>query len=420
MTDERRRGPDSVRRSLSWTLFGELSFALSQWLSLMVIAKLGSPEALGRYSLGFAVATPIVIFAGLHLRPIYVVDVRSRWGFADFLGLRSLVLPLALVVVGAVCLVRGWPWQTAAVVMLVALVRVSESASDIYYARAQRAERMNPIGISRALRGLWSIVLLALGLAIADDVVALALVAAAMLLHTLLYDRRAAAKVEIPGDPTGAATRPRWRPNALRSLLREALPMGVAATLLALSANIPAYVLEQQHGLAVVGILAAVLSIRQVSGVINMALGNAAIARLAKLAHANPRGFWQLLGKLLGLVLLLNGAGLLVIALFGDLYLRWFYTPDYEPYLPQLLLASIAAVVLGLANLLSQTLTALSHFRAQLWINLVVVGLTIAVSMWLIPARGLDGAVETTLLIAALRFVIYVAANMILGPRKQA
>ncbi|HVI01732.1 MAG TPA: lipopolysaccharide biosynthesis protein [Enhygromyxa sp.] len=415
------RGPDSVRRSLSWTLFGELSFALSQWLSYMIIAKLGTPEALGRYSLGFAVATPIVIAASLHLRPIYVVDVRSRWGFADFLGLRSVLLPLALTLVAAVCLLRGWPWQTAVVVMLVGVVRVSESASDIYYARAQRAETMDPIGISRALRGVWSIGLLALGLALTDDdVIALALVAAAMLLHTLLFDRRKAAAIEVPGDPTGGSLRPRFRAESLRSLLREALPVGVAATLLALTANIPAYVLEQRHGLAAVGILAAVMSIRQVSSVINMALGSAAIARLAKLSIDNARGFWRLLGKLLAVVLTLNGLGLIVIVLFGDLYLRYGYTPEYEPYVPQLVLASIAAVVLGLSNILSQTLTALSQFRMQLWINLVVVGVAAALSMWWIPARGLDGAVETALSVACLRFVIYVAANLILGPRTKA
>jgi O-antigen/teichoic acid export membrane protein len=417
--DQKPRGPDSVRRSLSWTLFGELSFALTQWLCLMIIPKLASTEALGRYSLGLAVATPIVIFASLHMRPIYVVDVRSRWGFADFMGLRSLLLPLALVAVALTCVVRGWPWATSAVVMLMALVRVSEAASDMFYARAQRAETMNPIGMSRALRGVLWIALLALGLVIADDVVALALVATALGLHTLLYDRRKAAAVEIPGDPTGNSLRPRFRPEALRSLLREALPIGVAAGLLALSANIPIYVLEHRHGFAAVGILAAVLSIRQASGVINMALGNAAIARLARLSVDNPRGFWRLLGKLLGLVLLLNGAGLVVILLFGDLYLRYGFAPEYEAYVPQLWLASIGAVILGLANILSQTLTALSLFRVQFWINLVMVGITAAVSVWLIPARGLDGAVETFLIVAGLRLVICMAANILLGPHTQ-
>jgi len=417
VTEATPRGPDSVRRSLSWTMFGELGFAASQWLSLMVIAKLGSPEALGRYSLGFAVSTPIVLLANLHLRPIYVVDVRSRWGFADFLALRTLLLPLALLVIAAVCLIRGWPWQTAAVVLLIGAARVSEGLSDIYYARSQRAERMDPIGISRALRGLWWIGLLALGLVIADEIVALALVVAAMLAHTVLYDRRKAAAVVVAGDPTGTSMRPRFRADALRSLIGEALPIGVAAGLLSLTVSVPTYVLEDRHGVAAVGILAAALSVLQASGVINLALGSAAIARLAKLSIDDARGFWRLLVKLLGLVLALNGAGVIVVVLFGDLYLRYGYTADYEAYLPQLVLASFAAVIVGLANILSQTLTALSQFRMQLWINLVVVASTVAVSLWRIPARGLDGAIETFLIIAALRLVIYVAANLIFGPR---
>jgi O-antigen/teichoic acid export membrane protein len=276
---------------------------------------------------------------------------------------------------------------------------------------------MNPIGISKATRGILWLGLLALGLVLADEVVALALVAAAMLLHTLLYDRRKAGAVEIPGDPTGNSLQPRFRPEALRSLLREALPIGMAAGLLALSLNIPIYVLERQHGLAAVGILAAVFSIRQVSGVINMALGNAAIARLAKHSVDNPRGFWRLLGKLLALVLFLNGAALVVIVLFGDLYLRYGFRPEYEAYVPQLVLASIGAVIVGLANILSQTLTALSQFRMQFWINFAVVVITVVVSAWLIPARGLDGAVETFVIVASLRLAIYVAANLILGPR---
>lgn len=412
------RKPDSIRRSLSWTLFGELSFAAAQWFSLMVIAKLGSSEALGRYALGLAVATPVVILASLHLRPIYVVDTRSRWGFADFLGLRTLLLPVALLVIAGICLGSGWPWRTTAVVMLVALVRVSEASSDIYYARAQRAETMNPIGISRALRGVWSISLLGLGLALSgDEVLAMSLVAAAMVAHTFSFDRRKAAAVEILGDPSGLDLRPRFDRNTLRSLAREALPMGLAAALLGLSANIPAYVLEQGHGVAAVGILAAVLSIRQASGVINMALGNAAIARLAKLSVNDARGFWRLLAKLVGLVVVLNGAGLVLIAGFGDLYLRYGYGLEYEAYLPQLLLASVAAVIVGVANILSQTLTALSHFRAQLWINAAVVLAAAGLAAWLIPARGIVGAVETFALISCFRLLIYVAANLGLGPR---
>ena len=411
------RPPDSVRRSVSWTLFGELGYAAAQFLTLVVIAKLGSPEALGRFSLGLALATPIVIFTHLHLRPIYVVDTRSRWGFADFLGLRTLLLPLALVIVAAVCLIQGWDWRTNAVVLLVTLVRISDGFSDIYYAKAQRAEAMDPIGISRAVRGLLWITLLAVGMVVADDVVALALVTGVMVVHTLAYDLRKAKSVVIADDPSGASMRPRFDPEALRGLAREALPIGLAAGLLGLSGNIPAYILEEHHGVAAVGILAAVMSVRQASGVVNMALGNAAIARLAKLSVDDARGFWRLLAKLSLLVLFLNGLGALAMVWLGEFYLRYAYTEEYVAYLPELILAAIAAVFIGLANILSQTLTALSQFRMQLWINLVVVVLSLVFGIWRIPEHGLAGAVEAFLIVSVLRLVIYAVANLRFGPR---
>ncbi|MFV8752246.1 lipopolysaccharide biosynthesis protein [Nannocystaceae bacterium ST9] len=407
----------SLRRSLSWTLLGELSFAACQWISLMVVAKLGSPEALGRYSLGLAVATPVIILANLHLRPIWVVDVRDRpeherASWADYLGLRLLVQPIALLVVALVCLIRGWPLATVTVVVAIAVIRAAGSVSDILYAPAQRAERMDPIGISRALAGVVWLAGLTIGLALGSELLALGLVALASFALTLTWDLHHARRHE--------SMRARFEPAALRRLIRLALPMGLAAGLLGLTGNVPAYVLELDHGLAEVGFFAAVLSILQASGVVNVALGNAAIPRLAKLALADPSGFWRLLIKLLALAGLLNGLGLALVLALGEPYLRHAYTPEYAVYLPQLVLAALAAIVLGLANMLSQTLTALGQFRAQLWINLAALLGSLGLSLWLIPGRGIEGAVWALLGLAILRLVLYVIANFVFGPRARA
>lgn len=406
--------PPSLRRSLSWTLLGELVFAACQWISLMVVAKLGSPEALGRYALGLAVATPVIVLANLHLRPIWVVDVRERpeherASWADYLGLRLLMQPIALAAVALVCLIRGWPATTVAVVLLMALIRMAGSVSDIFYAPAQRAERMDPIGISRVLAGVAWLGMLALGLALGSELLALGLVALASFALTLTWDLHHAR--------AHAPIRPRLDRAGLRRLVALALPMGLAAGLLGVTGNLPAYVLELDHGLAEVGFFAAVLSILQASGVVNVALGNAAIPRLAKLALGDPSAFWRLLIKLLALVGLLNGLGLALVLGFGDLYLRWAYTPEYAVYLPQLVIAALAAIVLGVANMLSQTLTALGRFRLQLVLNLVALIGSLGLSLWLIPGGGIEGAVWALLGLAILRLIIYALANFVFGPR---
>lgn len=405
--------PDSLRRSLSWTLLGELVFALCSWLSLMVVAKLGSVEALGRYSLGLAVATPVIVLVNLHLRPIWVVDVRERpdherGEWADYLGLRLLVQPLALLAVGLVCLARGWPATTVAVVLLVALIRAAGSVSDILYAPAQRAEQMDSIGVSRALAGLAWLGMLALGLWLGGELLGLGLVAVASVTLTLTWDLHHARRF--------VSLRPRVDRRALARLLLVAAPMGLAAGLLGVTGNVPAYVLELEYELTDLGFFAAVLSIVQASGVVNVALGNAAIPRLAKLAALDPRAFWRLLAKLLVLAGLLNGVGLVLVLVFGELYLRFAYAPEYAVYLPELVLAAIAAIVLGLANMLSQTLTAIGRFRAQLGINVVALVCAVALAFVWIPSHGLRGAVWSLLGLAIVRLVVYSIANLFLGP----
>jgi len=175
-------------------------------------------------------------------------------------------------------------------------------------------------------------------------------------------------------------------------------------------------VLELDHGLAEVGFFAAVLSILQASGVVNVALGNAAIPRLAKLAVAEPKNFWKLLAKLLVLTGLLNGLGLVLVLLLGELYLRLAYTPEYVVYQPQLILAAIAAIVLGLANMLSQTLTALGRFRSQLVLNVVALIGSLGLCFLLIPEGGIEGAVWALLGLAIFRLVLYALANVVFGP----
>jgi O-antigen/teichoic acid export membrane protein len=398
-----------VARSLSWTLLGELGFAAGQWLALVVLAKLASPEALGRYSLGLAVATPIMLLCSLHLRPVWVVDVEGRVRFEHAMALRLLGVPATLLLTAAVVLIRGWSLEVAAVVMMIAVVRAAGSISDICYARAQRAERMRSIGISRLSQGVLWVAALAIGLWLGGELLAVGLVAAVMLIHVVAFD--------LPAARRHGEVRPKFEGPALLRLLRYALPMGLAGALLGVSSSVPAYVLEAKADLAAVGFFAVALTILQASGVLNMAMGNAAIPRLARLAADDARGFWRLLVRVLGLLALLNGLGVALVYLFGEAYLRSAFTPEYAQYLPELMVASVAALVLGLTNMLSQTLTSLSQFRLQLWLNLIALGFSCVAAWLLIDEWGLRGAIWSLVALAGFRLVLCLVAVIWVGPR---
>lgn len=390
--------PRGLWHDAAWSLLGEGLYAAGAFGSLVLLARLGSVEALGQYTLGMAIATPAVLLTNLHLRPAYVID-QGGWRYDQYLGLRLLTVPLALVLTALAAWLIGLDPRTAAVVLAVGGVRALEALSDIWLAPAQKAERMASIGRSRALRGLLTAGGLALGLALFDDVLAglgfvLLLLGSLGLLHDLPVARRF------------ADARPRRLDRASLRLARHTLPIGVAAALLAASVNLPAYALERSHDVATLGYFGAVMSVVQISSVLNVALGNAAIPRLARRAARGELG--PLLRRLLLTVAGLGGLLVLGALGLGSLYLGGMYGSAYLGYVPELVLAAVAASIGGVANMLSQTVTALGRFGQQLRLNVLgVVGSAVA-ALWLVPGGGVRGAVWAVLVLAVLRLGLYV------------
>ncbi len=65
-------------------------YAASQIGTLALLAKLASPTSVGRYALGLAIVTPVLLFAKLQLRSVLATDVYRDHRFSDYLGIRLL------------------------------------------------------------------------------------------------------------------------------------------------------------------------------------------------------------------------------------------------------------------------------------------------------------------------------------------
>ncbi|MCA9706739.1 MAG: lipopolysaccharide biosynthesis protein [Myxococcales bacterium] len=397
-----RRDFGRVAHGLRWTLLGEVGFAGGQFALLVLLAHLGSEPALGRYSLGLAIVTPLLVITSLHLRPAYVIVRDEDLDFSHYLTLRTLAVPLSVLIAAA------WAWlatedlRTVWVVIAVGIMRGAELFSDIFYAPAQRAEQLHPIGVSRALRGLVLVAsagaALALGL---DPAVAITIGAGAAVVLTLSHDR-ALARRHAPLR-LSAQARPLW------ALAVRTAPIGIAGGLLGLSVNMPAYLLEAWGGVTEVGRYAAIFSVFYISGVLNAALGGAAIARLARLFESDRRGFLALLARLVALVAGLGALGVVACQWLGPLYLRLAYGASYVGLVSELEVAALAAAIAGVANLLSQALVVMHRFKTQLLCNIGVLGLSVGLAAWLVPERGVAGAARALVALSLVRLVIYLA-----------
>ncbi|MCX4246332.1 lipopolysaccharide biosynthesis protein [Paraliomyxa miuraensis] len=390
----------------AWSLLGEAGYAAGLLATVVLLARLGSEQTLGQYTLGMALATPAILLTNLHLRPAYVVD-EGRWCFEEYLGLRLCTIPLALVLLGLGVVLMELDVRTAAMVMAVGGLRAWEALSDVLLAPAQKAQRLAAVGCSRALRGLLTAIGVGLGPWLTGDPLGGMVLALILLGGLSLGFDLAVARRHAPGP-----LRLRLPTAAILGLIRRTLPIGLAAAILAASTNAPAYALERFHDVGTVGRFGAVAIVMMMGQLVNVALGNAAIPRLARAHHEGRLGL-RPIGRLLLAVAVVNGLLVLGALCLGPTILRVVYGPAFGDLGSALLLAAAVAWVAGLANILSQAVTAAGRFGQQLVINAIALCGSVGLSLWLVPAEGLRGALWALLLLSGLRLVIYAAVTVI-------
>ena len=402
--------PLSLRRNFSWTFLGNAVYAACQWGMLMVLAKLGSPEMVGQFTLGLAVSAPVFMFTNLQLRNIQATDAKRQYLFGDYLALRLIATGVALLVILGITLVSGYRREILLIILLVGLAKAFESISDVFYGFIQHHERMDKMAIALMIKGPLSLILLGLGVYLSGSVVwGVVGLATAWLAVLVGYEIKSSAMIfnYVSVAKSMAALQPRWHLQTLAKLAWLALPMGFVSMLVSLNTNIPRYLIEQHLGEGELGIFASMAYLIVLGRTIIFALGQSATPRLAKYyAAGNRKVFLKLLLKLMGIGALLGLINVLIAYVAGEQILTLIYNHEFAKYSHIFLLLMIAAVFVYADTFVNYALTATRHFKIQVLLILSVVCVTVLACFWLIPSQGLVGAAFTIIMAASTRFTI--------------
>lgn len=375
----------SLKLNFAWTSVGIVVYSACQWATVSLLAKLGSPEIVGRYALGIAVATPVFMLAQLNLRAVVATDVRNENPFQDYLSLRLVTSTLALIAIALIAELGGYRHDVALAIVMLGGGLAIDGISDICYGWQQQRERMERIAISMMTRGILSTAAIGIGVYMTHSLLqGLAASLITRLLVLFAFDLHM-----IPSHRDWRlvpSLRRQWR------VLWLSLPLGIVLMLNALSTSAPRYWIERHQGEGMLGIFAAVASLMTIGGTLVNALGQSATPRLAQLHSSHDhRGFFVLLGRLLGLVLLIGLAGIAVAIVAGRPILNLVYRPEYARHNDLLIAVMGAGAITYVASLLGYATTATRTFRAQVPLFVAVALATGAASMWLIPIYGAMG-----------------------------
>ncbi len=389
----------SLRSNFAWILTGNVVYAACQWGAIVALAKLGSSFMIGQFSLGLAIATPVLMFTNLHLRAVQATDARRLSSFGEYLRLRTAMTLAGLAVISGIAWFGNYKRQTAMVILAVALAKGIETLSDIYYGLFQLNDRLDQVGRSMMLRGGLSVVALSTGLYLTRNVlwgcVGLALVwLAALLFFDVRRGRRFVAHSQKVAQPASHTIR-RGPAQGFRrqwNLMRTALPLGIATTMAALNLNMPRYFIHARLGEHQLGIYSALAYATVAMILVSDSLGHCAIPRMSRLyAGGRLAEFRWLLLRLLAAGGGLGLAGLAVAHVMGVQLLTLFYGREYAAHYRIFLVLILATAIYCVACMLTNAITSARRFGIQVPLYALVVGSNaLACARW-VPIAGLAG-----------------------------
>nr|WP_272942213.1 oligosaccharide flippase family protein [Alkalibacillus haloalkaliphilus] len=321
------------------------------------MAKLGSAEMVGQYSLGLAITAPIFLFLSMKLRAVLATTIDESFINYFYVRLFSSILALFIsILIGLISLEK----ELFIILVLISLVKLVESISDITYGKFQQMENFRIIALSKIARALSSILAFALFMFLFSDLV-LSLTAQLVfwVIVLLFYDL---SKIDLKSD----LLRRKIYLGEVKTIVILSIPLGIAVSLDSLSVNIPRYFISYLEGEYKLGIYVGITYFILIGQIVVTALSQVLIPRFANLYRDNEfKQINSLLNRFIILSCLIGLVGVIISYLLGDYILVKMYSEEYSGYSNVLVVTMIAGTIWYTSGFLNAVILGMRKFKIQ-------------------------------------------------------
>lgn len=403
----------SLKSSFSWTLVGNLFHSFSQFMIIIMLTKYGDVKMVGQYILGLAITAPIFLFTNLQLRVLFITDVDNKYSFFSILKTRCLTVLISFILVLFIINFGNYDNNTSVIILLVTLLKIIESFSDIIYSIYQKNEQMKFISISKIIKGFISILTIWLSMYMYNNgILTLVLLLIFMIISLFSVDIYLGKKYVTKAKEIDIKKlfRKFFPSNKgiknFRTLLVTAIPLGIIATLDSFNVNIPRYFIQYSLGEEELGYFGSISYIMLLGGIVVGALGQAAMPRLSSYYKKDTHNYNRLLNKLVFIGFILGFLGFLFSIFMGELFLTILYSKEYASYTSLLNVIMLCGILWYVASFIETGIYATREFNKQYVIHVITIITSIISCIILIPAYGLMGAAFSMLISMVVRMFV--------------
>lgn len=400
----------SLARNSLYTLFANVSVALSNWLLLVIIAKQFSSEQLGQFVLAISICAPAFLFASFKVRTLLIVD--SDWEYTLEEYALARILANAIVSILLVIAVLTTLFDISLICLaLVLIYKWCDAWTEFCHSYMRRVYQFEYTALSLSLRSIVTILSVGLSAFISDsfDMLLFAWMSVTALFACI--DSYFMWQVSIKKEARSFSWFILFRHTQLLrilSLYRQYLTIAFALVISSLFVNLPNILLGILLSVKAAGQFATISYFLVAGGILINSLSQATTPYLTQYFKASQLNrFIALLKKLCLLGLTIGLGGLVVSILFGKYFLTLFYNVEIAEYYQTLNWVMLAAAVRYIYIFLGTGLGAVKQFHVQTKIYTLGLVTLLVSSYFLIGRYGLEGAAMSMLLSTCIELTLF-------------
>ena len=364
---------------------GTFVYAGCQLIVVSVLAKLTNPNTVGCYALALAVANPIFAFTGLQLKNYFGTDVQGEFSIESYLSVRSISSLFGCTVLAVISLVIFGPGELFQIIMLIGIIKTSDSLSDIIYGFFQSRGLLNIPGISLLLRSVFGAGIFIIAITATGSLkIAMASLAGSWIIVLICFDFRTLSK--------HCMFRFKNLRRSFASIIRKTLPMGLSLVAGSLIVSIPRYTLKHYRGMEEVGVYSVLFYIVTFHMLLGGTINQAVSSRLATLYKCKHPDYIKLLLRCTCLCAFISMFAFFAGHIWGTNILRCLFTEDYAKNQWAIDIMFLGGIAIVLDATIDYSLLIMRRLKTRLFINLAALAIITFSCFVLVRRSGILGA----------------------------
>lgn len=374
----------SIKINMLLNTCGSMIRLICNWLLTVAVVRFSHGfDAAGILSLSMAVCNMVQPFAEYRLRTIHVTDVTGERTTGEYFGLRFITTGIALAV-GIVYAAATCSWSAVPVIVVYLVSQLISGYLEGFHAVDQREMRMDYIGISYALQGVFGLIGFCLVLALSNSLFsAVVYLAVCYLTVGIFWD--------YPKTRQFGTVRPTFNCPDIVSTLARLFPIVIATVCASGVITIPRQYLAVVAGSAALGIYSSVSSPTVVMQVGAQYVYTPLLGLFAERFHQNKQSALLLFRKVVVGILVVGLACLAAFTIFGEYALQFVFGSEIAEYSYLLIPALACTFITGFCLFTNDLLISVRDYRGSLLGNLFAAGISIVATVPVIDACGLNG-----------------------------